>query len=197
MVCQLPNRFGSPRHLHPIQDASLQCRRKRTGLLSGVWFWREPARTLSAEKAVIRPQLPVMSKVDRSEQLGSSRFLKCEGECLFGPWNCPAARVPTPPLTERLESMNFSLRRDRRMTRRFFANYRRIGGCTPGKSCYVRTRSSSNVWSSCCTPCRLTSPMINSHSCGSGCAAFFLSNCPRRSSRRSTTARASRTCSPP
>src|SRR5580698_2653784 len=46
---------------------------------------------------------------------------------------------------------------------------------------YARTRSSSNVWSSCCTPCRLTSPMINSHSCGSGCTAFFLSNCSSRS----------------
>ena len=43
-------------------------------------------------------------------------------------------------------------------------------------ACYVRTRSSSNVWSSCCTPCRLTSPIINSHTCGSGCAAFSLSN---------------------
>jgi len=28
----------------------------------------------------------------------------------------------------------------------------------------------------CCTPCRSTSPMINSQSCGSGCPALFLSN---------------------
>src|SRR5580765_4708137 len=56
----------------------------------------------------------------------------------------------------------------------------------PSHGRYVTTRRSSNVWSSCCTPCRLTSPMINSHSCGSGCPALFPSNRWSRSNPNSS-----------